>query len=83
MMIQEKRLVNLLNEWKKRLESINSDEYKCGIGECVWELQQLLDNTQEEEDYLNDILANLPSNEVSEHLLEQEVEEYLSRTSAA
>ena len=82
MMIQEKRIVSLLDEWKYR-GGINSEEYNCALGECIWELQKLLDNTQEEEDYLNDILANLPTEDESEHLLEQEIEEYLSHNSVA
>ena len=83
MMIQEKRIVSLLDEWKHRVKGINSEEYNCALGECIWELQKLLDNTQEEEDYLNDILANLPTEDESEHLLEQEIEEYLSHNSVA
>lgn len=83
MMIQERRIAALLDEWKHRVKGINSEEYNCALGECIWELQKLLDNTQEEEDYLNDILANLPSQDTSEHLLEQEVEDYLSHNSVA
>lgn len=82
MMIQEKRIVALLNEWKYRAGGINSGEYNCALGECIWELQQLLDNTQEEEDYLNDILANLPTKDADEYLWQQEVEDYLSHSVA-
>lgn len=75
MTILENRIDSLLSSWRRRLENgIQSDDYKCAVSECIYELAELLDESEREEDYLQDILSDLPSKEVEQWLLSQEAD---------
>ena len=83
-MIAENRINNLISQWKERL-IINkySDEYKCALGECMYDLMITLDKIKEEEKAnLNEVIANLPSKEVEDYLMGLEADEEHSRMDA-
>lgn len=83
-MIAEKNINALLSQWKKRLSKDDySDEYKCALGECVYDLMITLDKIKEEEKAnLEEVIANLPSQEVEDYLMSLEADEELSRMDA-
>lgn len=83
-MIAEKNINALLSQWKERLSNNKySDEYKCALGECVYDLIITLDKIKEEEKAnLEEVIANLPSKEVEDYLMGLEADEELSRMDA-
>lgn len=83
-MIAEKNISSLLSQWKERLSKNSySEDYKCCLGECMYDLQNLLEKIkQEEDDNLQEVLANLPSKEAEEYLLGLEADEYLASLEA-
>ena len=83
-MITENRINNLLSQWKERLSNNKySDEYKCALGECVYDLTITLDKIKEEEEAnLEEVIANLPSKEIEDYLMGLEADEELSRMDA-
>lgn len=83
-MIAEKNINALLSQWKERLSNNDySDEYKCALGECVYDLMITLDKIKEEEkSNLEEVIANLPSQEVEDYLMSLEADEELSRMDA-
>lgn len=83
-MIAENRINNLISQWKERLSNDKySDEYKCAFGECVYDLIITLDKIKEEEKAnLEEVIANLPSQEVEDYLMGLEADEELSRMDA-
>lgn len=83
-MIAEKNINSLLSQWKERLSNDKySDEYKCALGECVYDLMITLDKIKEEEKTnLEEVIANLPSKEVEDYLMSLEADEELSRMDA-
>ena len=83
-MIAERNINALLFQWKERLSNNKySDEYKCALGECVYDLIITLDKIKEEEkSNLEEVIANLPSKEVEDYLMGLEADEELSRMDA-
>lgn len=83
-MIAEKNINALLSQWKERLSNNKySDEYKCALGECVYDLMITLDKIKEEEKAnLEEVIASLPSKEVEDYLMGLEADEELSRMDA-
>ena len=83
-MIAEKNIKALLSQWKERLGKDDySDEYKCVLGECVYDLMIILDKIKEEEKAnLEEVIANLPSKDVEEYLMGLEADEELSKMDA-
>lgn len=83
-MIAENRINNLLSQWKERLNKDDySDEYKCALEECVYDLMITLDKIKEEEkSNLEEVISNLPSQEVEDYLMGLEADEELSRMDA-
>ena len=83
-MITEHNISSLLSQWKERLENNGySKEYRCALGECVYELQQLLGKIRKEEEAnLQEVLASLPSQEVKDYLTGLEADEYLASLEA-
>ena len=83
-MITENRISNLISQWKERMSDDKfSDEYKCALGECVYDLMITLDKIKEEEKAnLEEVIANLPSQEVEDYLMGLEADEELSRMDA-
>ena len=83
-MIAEDRISNLLSQWEERLGSDEySDEYRCALGECVYDLMVTLDEIREEEKAgLEEVIASLPSQEVEDYLMGLEADEELSRMDA-
>lgn len=83
MIIQEKDLNSLLSSWKERLSDEKySEEYRCALGECMYDLQNLINNTPNDQEFLQDVIANLPSSEVEDYLMGLEADEELSRMEA-
>lgn len=83
-MIVEKNINALLSQWKGRMSNDKySDEYKCALGECVYDLMITLDKIKEEEKAnLEEVIANLLSKEVEDYLMGLEADEELSRMDA-
>ena len=83
-MITERNINSLLSQWKKRLSNEEySEEYRCALGECMYDLQNLLEKIKEEEEAnLQEVIANLPSKEVEDYLMQQEADEYLASMEA-
>lgn len=83
-MIAEKNINALLSQWKERLSKNDySDEYKCALGECVYDLMITLDKIKKEEKAnLEEVIVNLPSKEVEDYLMGLEADEELSRMEA-
>ena len=83
-MIIEDNISSLLSQWKKRLSNESySEEYRCALGECMYDLQNILDKIKEEEEAnLQEVIANLPFKEVEDYLMQQEADEYLASMEA-
>lgn len=83
-MIAEKNISSLLSQWEGRLDKGNySEDYRCALGECLYDLRELLEKIKEEEEAnLQEVLANLPSQEVEDYLSGLEADEYLSSVEA-
>lgn len=83
-MIAEKNIESLLSQWKKRLCNEDySEEYRCALGECMYDLQEILAKIKkEEEENLQEVTSNLPSQEAEDYLRGLEADEYLSTMEA-
>lgn len=83
-MIVENNIKSLLSQWKKRLSNESySEEYRCALGECMYDLQNILEKIMEEEKAnLQEVIANLPSKEVEDYLMQQEADDYLASMEA-
>lgn len=83
-MIARNNIESLLSQWKGRLTNEKySEEYRCALGECIYELLELLGKIIEEEDTnLQEVIANLPSSEVEDYLLGLEADDYLASLEA-
>lgn len=80
MLIQESDISHLLSEWEERLSGKGySEEYRCALAECVYDLRQLIHDSQSYQDEVNDFLAHLPSREVEDYLMGLEADEELSK----
>lgn len=79
-MIAEDNITTLLSQWKERIAKDNySDEYKCALGECIYDLQETFDKIKkEEDDNLQEVINNLPSQEAENYLRELAADEYLA-----
>ncbi len=79
-MIAERNISSLLSQWKERLLNESySEEYRIALRECMYELQNTLDGIMDEEEAnLQEVIANLPSQEVEDYLLGLSADEYLS-----
>ena len=83
-MIAERNIESLLSQWKERLRNESySEEYRCALGECMYDLQTILGKIKEEEEAnLQEVIASLPPKEVEDYLLQQEADDYLSSLEA-
>lgn len=83
-MIVERNISSLLSQWKERLLNESySEEYKITLRECMYELQNTLDDiVDEEEANLQEVIASLPSQEVEDYLLGLEADDYLASLEA-
>lgn len=79
-MIARNNIESLLSQWNGRLTNEKySEEYRCALGECIYELQELLGKIIEEENVnLAEVIASLPSSEVEDYLYGLEADEYFS-----
>lgn len=83
MIIQESTLDSLLSSWKERLSDEKySEEYRCALGECMYDLQNLINNTPNDQEFLQDVISRLPSSEVEDYLMGLEADEELSTLEA-
>lgn len=83
MIIQESTLSSLLSQWKERLSDEHySEEYRCALGECLYDLQTLIDNNTSDQEFMQDVIANLPSTEIEDYLMGLEADEELSMVEA-
>lgn len=78
-MIHDSDLIALLSQWKKRLQTHNSPDYNCALGECIYDLQNLLDNTFDYQDYLQEKMSHIPMDELEEYFMEQEADSQISQ----
>ena len=77
MLIQETKLNNLLSTWSRRLHSDNnqSEDYKCALGECIYDLQELLSQERDIDNiYFMQELAKQPPEEIKDYFLSQEAD---------
>lgn len=83
-MIAERNISSLLSQWKERLSNESySEEYRCALGECMYDLENLLEKIrQEEEANLQEVINNLPSQEAEDYLRDIEADDYLSSLEA-
>lgn len=82
-MVQESDISNLISIWEQRLSNtLYSNDYKIAIKECLFDLKKVLDTPKTYEEFIDSIVANLPSEEVEEYLREQEADSYLSSIEA-
>jgi len=83
-MIAERNIGSLLSQWKERLSNESySEEYRCALGECMYDLENLLEKIrQEEEANLQEVINNLPSQEAEDYLRDIEADDYLSSLEA-
>ena len=83
-MIARNNIESLLSQWKGRLTNEKySEEYRYALGECIYELLELLGKIIEEEDTnLQEVIANRPSSEVEDYLLGLEADDYLASLEA-
>ena len=83
MIIQEKDISKILSNWEERLKSDNySEEYKCALGECLYDIQGLVNNAQGSQEFLQDVISQLPSEEVEDYMRGLEADEELSMMEA-
>ena len=83
MIIQESTLSSLLSQWKERLSNEQySEEYRCALGECLYDLQNLINNTPSDQEFMQDVISRLPSTEVEDYLRGLEADEELSMMEA-
>lgn len=83
MIIQESTLSSLLSQWKERLSDEQySEEYRCALGECLYDLQTLINNTPSDQEFMQDVISRLPSSEVEDYLRGLEADEELSMMEA-
>lgn len=83
MIIQEKDIGSILSSWKDRLQDSNySKEYRCALGECLYDIQGLVDNAVDSQEFLQEVIDNLPSREVEDYLNGLEADEMLSTMEA-
>ena len=83
MIIQESTLSSLLSQWKERLSDEQySEEYRCALGECLYDLQNLINNTPSDQEFMQDVISRLPSTEVEDYLRGLEADEELSMMEA-
>lgn len=83
MIIQEKDISKILSSWEERLKSDNySEEYKCALGECLYDIQELVENAQDSQEFIQDVISQLPSEEVEDYLRGLEADEELSMMEA-
>ena len=75
---------SLLSQWEGRLSQEYDTSYKDALRECIFELKSMID-----EEHLEDALAweqemlnNMPSNEILDYLQSQEADSYLSSMEA-
>lgn len=83
-MIVERNISSLLSQWKERLSNESySEEYRCALGECMYDLENLLDKIKKEEEAnLQEVIDSLPSLEAEDYLKGIEADEYLSSMEA-
>ena len=87
-MISQRDIESLVSQWDARLHNESYEaSYKDALGECIYELNQLLEKSILEEadsmDFLErEFLEHLPSEEAAQYLLEQEADYYLSSMEA-
>lgn len=56
MTVSEATLQSLISQWKERLEKgTQTTDYKCALGECIYDLQTVLDTLDSKE-----IFAEIP-----------------------
>lgn len=83
MIIQESTLSSLISQWKERLSDEQySEEYRCALGECLYDLQTLINNTPSDQEFMQDVISRLPSSEVEDYLRGLEADEELSMMEA-
>lgn len=72
LMLYQSDLQSLISKWTERLNSTsNSQPYKDSLGECIQELNGLLDASIQEEFY-----NSMPPEDVEEEFLERQADEW-------
>ena len=60
MIISEEDLNRLISAWKDRIDNhLQTDDYRCAVNECLYDLHNLICKAKEEEAYIMDCVANL------------------------
>lgn len=69
------KLSGLLSQWGRRLHDPHSSDYKCALGECQHELQDVVNGLDNAEIDALDAPV-IPTEEEEEHILALRIEEY-------
>jgi len=76
MIISEEDLNKLISAWKDRIDNhLQTDDYRCAVNECLYDLHNLICKAKEEEAYIMDCIANLPTREEEDYLMGLEADE--------
>lgn len=83
MIIKEEDLNKLISTWEKRAENhLQTEDYKLAVNECLYDLHNLICKAKEEEAYIIDCIANLPTKEEEDYIKGLEADVFESRHTA-
>lgn len=75
----ESKLLSLVSQWSDRAANTgNSLDYKCAVSECIYDIQCLLSESMDYQEYLQSKIESLPSEEIKDYLLSQEADEHIA-----
>lgn len=78
--VQLSELQQLIAQWKERLLSTGqSEDYKCALGECVYDLQNLVYQAAYDPAFIQEYLSQMPPQEIEDYFLSQEADDELSK----
>lgn len=75
----ESNIISLLSQWRNRLGTTDNNlDYKSALSECIYDLQNLLNESMDYQEYIQGLIENLPSEEIKEYLFNQEADEHIA-----
>lgn len=81
--VQLSELEKLIAQWKERLLFTGqSEDYKCALGECVYDLQNLVSQAAYDPAFIQEYLSQMPPQEIEDYFLSQEADDELSKLEA-
>jgi hypothetical protein len=82
--IMNSSLSSLLSKWEGRLSQEYDTSYKDALRECIYELRNTINEEyiEDAEAWEQEMLNNMPSDEILDYLQSQEADNYLSSMEA-